>query len=226
MRYLGIPLRAKDRILGVLNVLGTATGAHRERARDLALIGSIGDQIGVALDNAQLLLGREERLSQLTNLNDLLRALAAILDVESLHEAIYLGCSRLFDTNTFYIALNDPATGVLIARRWYAAGVRLVEREGAAARPRPLAAGGGGGAPDPHRRLLGRVPPARGAGVAALRQRRALLARRAADDRRQAPGGARPRQPSQLLYGGGCDAVERHRQRLRGRDRECARLRG
>ncbi len=130
VRYLGIPLRAKDRILGVLNVLGTATEARRERERDLALIGSIGDQIGVAIDNAQLLMGREERLSQLTNLNDLLRALAAILDVESLHEAIYLGCSRLFDTSTFYIALSDPSTGALIARRWYADGARLIEREG------------------------------------------------------------------------------------------------
>ena len=37
VRYIGIPLRAKDRILGVLNVLGTATAGAAERARDLAL---------------------------------------------------------------------------------------------------------------------------------------------------------------------------------------------
>ena len=72
VRYVGIPLRAKDRILGMLNVLGTLPRDRGERARDLALIGSIGDQIGVAVDNAQLLMGREERLSQLTTLNDIL----------------------------------------------------------------------------------------------------------------------------------------------------------
>ncbi len=130
VRYIGIPLRAKDRILGVLNVLGTATRDREERARDLALVSSIGDQIGVAVDNAQLLMGREERLSQLTTLNDLLRALTAILDVESLYEAIYLGCSRLFDTATFYVALVDPATEALVARRWYIDGARARDREG------------------------------------------------------------------------------------------------
>ena len=130
IRYIGIPLRAKDRILGVLNVLGTATREHEERERDLALVSSIGDQIGVAIDNAQLLMGREERLSQLTTLNDLLRALTAILDTESLYEAIYLGCSRLFDTNTtFYIALVDRTTGALVAHRWYVEGQRARDRE-------------------------------------------------------------------------------------------------
>jgi GAF domain-containing protein len=130
VRYVGIPLRAKDRILGVLNVLGTATRGREERARDLALVSSIGDQIGVAVDNAQLLMGREERLSQLTTLNDLLRALTAILDAESLYEAIYLGCSRLFDTSTFYIALVDEVTDSLVARRWYIDGARGHDREG------------------------------------------------------------------------------------------------
>lgn len=130
VRYVGIPLRAKDRILGMLNLLGTLPRDRGERARDLALIGSIGDQIGVAVDNAQLLMGREERLSQLTTLNDILRALAAILDVDGLYEAIYLGCSRLFDTSTFYIALADPISGDLIAKRWYQDGARSPDREG------------------------------------------------------------------------------------------------
>jgi GAF domain-containing protein len=132
VRYVGIPLRAKDRILGVLNVLGTPTRAPEDRARDLALVRSIGDQIGVAVDNAQLLMGREARLSQLTSLNDLLRALAAILAPESLYEAIYVGCSRLFDTKTFCVALVDPATENLVIRRWYVDAERVREREGQA----------------------------------------------------------------------------------------------
>ncbi len=130
VRYWGIPLRANGRVLGVLNALGTSPRERGERDGDLALIGSIGDQIGVAVDNAQLLIGREERLSQLTTLNDLLRALAATLDVDSLYEAIYLACSRLFDTGTFYLALAEPRTGALLAKRWYQDGARVIEREG------------------------------------------------------------------------------------------------
>ncbi len=130
VRFIGIPLRAKDRLLGVLNVLGTTPRDPQERDRDLALVRSIGDQIGVAIDNAQLLRGREERLSQLTTLNDFLRALTAILDVDSLFETLYLGCTRLFDTNTFYIALIDPTTSTFTTRRWYIDGKRVREREG------------------------------------------------------------------------------------------------
>lgn len=128
--YIGIPLRAKDRIVGVLNVLGGPLGDRAERASDLALITSIGDQIGVAIDNAQLLADREERLWQLGTLNDMLRAVTAILDLGSLYDAIYLGCTRLFDTSNFYLALADPATGALVPQLRYVDGERARESEG------------------------------------------------------------------------------------------------
>ena len=128
--YIGIPLRAKDRIVGVLNVLGNPLRDREEQRRDLALITSIGDQLGVAIDNAQLLSGREESLRQLTTLNDVLRAVAAILDLGSLYDAIYLGCSRLFDTSNFYIALVDPTTGALIPKRRYLSDQRAPHHEG------------------------------------------------------------------------------------------------
>jgi GAF domain-containing protein len=129
--YLGVPLRAKERTLGVLNLLGKRSGDSAQRARDLALLRSIGDQIGVAIDNAHLLAGREERLARLTALNDILRAISAVLDLDSLYDAIYLGCSRLFETTNFYIALVDPYTGELLPKLWYSEGQRATEREGA-----------------------------------------------------------------------------------------------
>ncbi len=128
--YIGIPLRAKDRIVGVLNVLGSPLRDREEQTSDLALINSIGDQIGVAIDNAQLLAGREERLRQLTTLNDMLRAVAAILDLGSLYDAIYVGCSRLFDTGNFYIALVNPVTGALVPQLRYLSGRRVRNHEG------------------------------------------------------------------------------------------------
>ncbi|MDP9372064.1 MAG: GAF domain-containing protein, partial [Chloroflexota bacterium] len=77
-----------------------------------------------------LLAGREERVTQLGILNDILRAISAILDLDSLYDAIYAGCSRLFDTTNFFIALHNPATGDLIPRLWYGRGERMADREG------------------------------------------------------------------------------------------------
>jgi GAF domain-containing protein len=128
--YIGIPLRAKDRVVGVLNILGNPLRDREDQASELALITSIGDQIGVAIDNAQLLSGREERLRQLTTLNDMLRAVAAILDLGSLYDAIYVGCTRLFDTTNFYIALVDPMSGALIPKLRYLSGQRMRNLEG------------------------------------------------------------------------------------------------
>lgn len=129
--YAGIPLKGKERILGVLNVFSPRQQHGEERARDLALLTSIGDQIGVAIENASLLTQREERLTQLAVLNEISRAISAVLDLDSLYDAIFDGCSRLFDTTNFYIALADPRTGLPVPRRWYHHGTRSPEREAA-----------------------------------------------------------------------------------------------
>src|SRR3989304_94653 len=50
--FLSVPLRAKDKILGVLNVASTM--AHRFTKDDIYLLGSIGDQLGIAIEQAKL----------------------------------------------------------------------------------------------------------------------------------------------------------------------------
>ncbi len=50
--FVSIPLRARDNVLGVLNV-----GSHRARhftTEDLHLLGTIGDQLGIAIEHARL----------------------------------------------------------------------------------------------------------------------------------------------------------------------------
>lgn len=128
--YFGVPLRAKERVLGVLNLFSQRQKQGEERARDLDFLASLGDQLGVAIDNANLLAQREERLTQLAVLNDISRAISAILDLDALYDAIQAGCSRLFDTTNFYIALYDPASKAPVPQRWYRDGARTLEREG------------------------------------------------------------------------------------------------
>jgi signal transduction histidine kinase len=52
MHYVGVPIRAKGRLLGVLSVFGD--GAQRFSAEDVALLASIGDAVGSAVETAQL----------------------------------------------------------------------------------------------------------------------------------------------------------------------------
>ncbi len=68
--FISVPLRAKDKVLGVLNVASRAP--HRFTASDVHLLYAIGDQMGIAIENARLyerLRGARERLRKLARQN-------------------------------------------------------------------------------------------------------------------------------------------------------------
>jgi signal transduction histidine kinase len=50
--FLSVPLRAKDKILGVMNVASTM--ARHFTKNDMYLLGSIGDQLGIAIEQTKL----------------------------------------------------------------------------------------------------------------------------------------------------------------------------
>ena len=68
--FVCVPLRAKDKVLGVLNVVSHA--AHKFTTNDVHLLYAIGDQLGIAIENARLyerLRGARERLRRLARQN-------------------------------------------------------------------------------------------------------------------------------------------------------------
>jgi len=50
--FISVPLRAKDRVLGVINVASRMS--HRFTTNDMYLLHSMGDQLGVAIEQARL----------------------------------------------------------------------------------------------------------------------------------------------------------------------------
>jgi signal transduction histidine kinase len=50
--YLGLPMRARGRVLGVLSIIGAPE--HEFNAEEVALLASVADQVGVAVENARL----------------------------------------------------------------------------------------------------------------------------------------------------------------------------
>jgi len=68
--FISVPLRAKDTVLGVMNVASHVP--HRFTKEDMHLLHSIGDQLGIAIEQARLydrLRKARERLRKLTRLN-------------------------------------------------------------------------------------------------------------------------------------------------------------
>jgi GAF domain-containing protein/ligand-binding sensor domain-containing protein len=77
-----VPLKAKGQVLGTLF---TVTRGYRSFTdRDEALLASIGQQIGVAVENAALYEDTRSRLAQLTALQETTTAVASTLELERL----------------------------------------------------------------------------------------------------------------------------------------------
>lgn len=103
----GISLQAKEHVLGVL-LLGTPD--HRQfTPAELRLLLALGYQIGMAVENSYLIQQTSRRSEELHILNEIGRTLSSSLDNDTLFEAIYTEMRRLFDVDSFYIALYDSA---------------------------------------------------------------------------------------------------------------------
>jgi len=101
-----VPLISRERLLGWLS-LGPRRAGKEYTIADLEYLTALADQTSVALENAYLLLERERRISQLTVLNEVGRALSSTRQLLPLLEVIYQQTGRLMDTTNFYIALYD-----------------------------------------------------------------------------------------------------------------------
>ena len=100
-----VPIRSQAAALGVL-ALGSQSG-RRFGLYEIGLLTSIGSQIGVALENSMLLLQREQRITTLSVVNEVSRAISAVLDLDALYAVIYEQCRRTLDVPNFLIATWD-----------------------------------------------------------------------------------------------------------------------
>jgi PAS domain S-box-containing protein len=87
--YVGAPMRAKGQVIGVLGVVGT--GGRQFNAEEVALLASIADQIGVAVENARLY-QQAERLAVVEERQRLARELH-----DSVTQSLY-SCTLLTET--------------------------------------------------------------------------------------------------------------------------------
>jgi signal transduction histidine kinase/putative methionine-R-sulfoxide reductase with GAF domain len=83
---LALPLRARDRIIGVLTVQSTETGTFTDET--VTVLQSLADQLAIAIDNAGLFAQTQATLTQTSDLYEASRQLSQALDPDSTYQAL------------------------------------------------------------------------------------------------------------------------------------------
>ena len=112
---LAVPLIAKNKVIGVIDVEAAQPGAFTdEHKRLLALFAS---RIAVGIENARLYTRVSRQARQLTLLTEISRELTSILNVDELLKRIADLVTRIIDYQMFSILLLDP-TGTVLQHRF------------------------------------------------------------------------------------------------------------
>jgi len=116
--YLGVPILASDRVLGVISLERVPAYAFSDS--DERLLSTLAATMGVALENARLfdetkrLLGEtEQRNAELAVVNEIGAALAKQLDFESIIELVGERLAAMFKSQDMFIALYDRVTNLI-----------------------------------------------------------------------------------------------------------------
>ncbi len=107
--YLGLPMLAGERVVGVLSVQSPdQRRAYDRRHQDL--LSNIANLAAVAIENIRLSEERQQRLAELRILNEIGQALSSAMALEELLERVHEEVSRVFDTTNFFIGTYEEET--------------------------------------------------------------------------------------------------------------------
>ena len=109
------PLRSRDRVVGTLLVAGR--GPRELDAATLDLLVAIGHQVGAAIERARLYEAAQTRSEDLAVLNDISRAIASTLDLETVLTVSMRGIREFLHAEAGSLALVDDTSGQLIFRK-------------------------------------------------------------------------------------------------------------
>ena len=113
--WLGVPIRAGDRILGAVCLESLERDAYSDR--DVRLLSTVAASMGVALENARLfdetkrlLAETDQRAAELAIITSVQDGLAANLDMQSMYELVGDKIHEIFDAQEVDIGIYDLAT--------------------------------------------------------------------------------------------------------------------
>jgi len=116
--WLGVPILAGDRVLGVIALESLEPHAYGDA--DVRLLGTVASSMGVALENARLfdetrrlLAETNERAAELALINDVQHGLAEKLDMQAMYDLVGDRIQTIFDAQVVDIGVVDRAAGLI-----------------------------------------------------------------------------------------------------------------
>ncbi len=139
--YLGVPIPASDRVLGVVSVVASAPNAFSDA--DERLISTLATSMGVALENARLfgetkrlLAETDERAAELAIINSVQQGLAANLDMQAMYDLVGDKIQEIFDAQVVDIGILDRDANAIQFTYTIERGVRFPNETMAVIGPR------------------------------------------------------------------------------------------
>jgi PAS domain S-box-containing protein len=125
-----VPLRnTEGQLLGQITLDTPRDGRVPTRAA-LETLEVFAGQAAIAVENARLYAEATTRAQQLSVLNEIGRAISALLDLDQVLETVYQSTRNIISTDLFFIALYDPMTEVVSYPLVYDRGKRCLEESG------------------------------------------------------------------------------------------------
>ena len=130
MSWLGVPIPAGDRVIGVVGFENIAAHAYSEA--DERLLATLASSMGVALENARLfdetkrlLTETDERAAELAIINGVQQGLAAELDLQAMYDLVGDKIQEIFDAQVVDIGIFDHERGMISYPYTIERGVRF-----------------------------------------------------------------------------------------------------
>jgi PAS domain S-box-containing protein len=101
-----LPLAVRDESIGMAELWYTREG-HQFAQRDLRLANALGSSVATAMENARLHDETEQRLDELSQINELSRAITQIISIEDLYQMLIRQVEKLFGANSLTIARRE-----------------------------------------------------------------------------------------------------------------------
>jgi two-component system sensor histidine kinase DegS len=109
--HIVVPLKSKDRVLGVMFLY--VRGSYRPSAADKRLFASIGNQIGVAIENARLCQDVAQQLRTEQRLSEVAARITSELELNKILPKVLQIAEELIDADAGVIALLDRESGLI-----------------------------------------------------------------------------------------------------------------
>jgi diguanylate cyclase (GGDEF)-like protein/PAS domain S-box-containing protein len=120
-RILGVPLKFKGKVIGVLNVADDQkTGAFTQE--EIQLVSLFADQAAIAIENARLLEETNRHVEQLGIINRISLAITSGLDMDHVLKTLHEQCQQVAPSDVFYVALYNETSSLINIPLYYEDG--------------------------------------------------------------------------------------------------------